>query len=92
MNTSLQVDPDVLLAFYTKELSQRHQQFPQEYAWREGQTANDVARKMFTAIQTGYGRSDWLKYNEALRVTCRKVGIKTSKEVRDLLRPQAVEA
>lgn len=29
---------------------------------------------------------DWLKHNEAMRVACKKVGIKTSKELRQLVK------
>jgi len=45
----------------------------------------EIADKMFKAIENG-GKQDWIKYNEALKEACKNKGIKTSRELRELIK------
>ncbi|MFH1031075.1 MAG: hypothetical protein V1767_00690 [Chloroflexota bacterium] len=58
-----------------------------EYNWPDKSEASidDCINKMFKAVARS-GRSDWLKYNSALKVACKNVGIKKSSELRELFK------
>lgn len=69
---------------YIKELESRN---GTDYFFGDTINPPEVADKMLNAIREG-GRSDWLRYNNALKMACKRVGIKTSKELREIIIPQ----
>lgn len=68
---------------YADVLTQAIQDNPQDYAY-PATKAPQVVEKMIAMIKKG-GRSDWLKYNKAMRDAAKRCCIRTSKELRQAL-------
>ena len=64
---------------YQKELRKRLDTDP-EYAWpdKSDEAIARVVNKIFTAFSRPGDRSDWLKYNPALKIACKAAGVKSS--------------
>lgn len=45
-----------------------------------------VVEKMLNAIKTTVHNADWLKYNDAMRKAARKCGLRSSRELRIIIR------
>lgn len=67
---------------YVKELDSRK---GTGYFIGEMKPTTKIAVNMFNAIKRG-GKSDWLKHNQALKEACKRVGITSSPQLRDLIK------
>ena len=80
---------EALRQAYKEELRHRLETDP-EYNWPDKSDAavETTVNKMIASISKKGDRSDWLKYNDALKVASKKVGIKSSPELRNIFQAQ----
>ena len=80
---------EALRQAYKEELRHRLDTDP-EYNWPDKSDAaiEATVNKMIASISKKGDRSDWLKYNDALKVASKKVGIKSSPELRNILQAE----